>query len=89
MSDPLNYRGIHFTSQISKVVERVLAVYFWQGFETRAFGANKFAYRKQHGARDAIAFYTFSWILAMCRGAEVGIYCSDVSGAFDHVSAHK
>ena len=25
----------------------------------------------------------------MCRGAKVGIYCSDVSGAFDHVSADK
>ena len=23
----------------------------------------------------------------MCQGAKVGIYCSDVSGAFDHVSA--
>ena len=25
----------------------------------------------------------------MCRGAEVGLHCSDVSGAFDHVSTDK
>lgn len=44
---------------------------------------------KKHGARDAIAFYVSCWLLALCRGSKIGIYCSDVSGAFDRVSADR
>ncbi len=87
--DPDNYRGVHLTSQVSKVVERVLSEFFCPTLERLAFGANQFAYRKKHGARDAIAFYIYSWVLALCRGCKVGIYCSDVSGAFDRVSADR
>ena len=71
VSDPDNYRGIHMTSQISKVAERVLAVFFGPLLERRVFGANQFAYRKRHGARDAVAFYGCSWVQALCRGAKI------------------
>ena len=54
-----------------------------------AFGNNQFAYRKKHGARDAVAFYVLSWIQALCSGCKVGVYCSDVSGAFDRVSSER
>ena len=89
VSDPEHYRGVHMTSQVSKVVERVLSDCFSPLLERNAFGDNQFAYRKKHGARDAVAFYVCSWLLALCRGCKVGIYCSDVSGAFDRVSASR
>ena len=44
---PANYRGIHLTSQLSKVVERVLAELCMIFLETsNTFGHNQFAYRK-------------------------------------------
>ena len=43
--DPGNYRGIHLTSQISKVAERVIAGLFVpQLLCSGAFGRNQFAY---------------------------------------------
>ncbi len=84
--DPDHYRGIHLTSQMSKVMERVLSAFFVPRLERHAFGTNQFAYRKEHGARDAVAFYVLSWIFELNLGNKVAIYCSDVSGAFDRVS---
>jgi hypothetical protein len=86
---PKNYRGVHLTSQLSKVAERVLIKWFGPQLERHAFGQNQFAYRKRHGARDAVAFYVLSWIYALCCGCKVGVYCSDVSGAFDKVSSER
>ena len=87
--DPDMYRGVHMTSQVSKVVERFLSLLFIPRLENRAFGNNQFAYRKRHGARDGVIFYVCSWVLALCRNCKIGIYCSDVSGAFDRVSADR
>ena len=54
--DPGNYRGIHLTSQISKVAERVIASLFVpQLICTGAYGRNQFAYMEERGARDALA----------------------------------
>ena len=52
-----------------------------------AFGAFQFAYRSGRGARDAIAFYVLSWIVAFNHGQKIGLYASDVSGAFNRVSS--
>ena len=42
--DPVNYRGIHLTCQLSKVVERVLKLLFMPFLtSTVAFGPNQFA----------------------------------------------
>ena len=82
-----NYRGIHLTAQMSKLVERMLASLFVPQLSRFAFGDHQFAYRKEHGARDALALYVLHWILAFNSGNKVGIYCSDVAGAFDRVSA--
>ena len=62
-SDPGNYRGIHLTSQLSKIVERVFAHHLIP-YLTRvgAFGRNQFAYVRQRGYRDALAFVTFTWV---------------------------
>ena len=85
-----NCRGIHLTAQLSKVVERLLLPLIEPHISrTVAFGPNQFAYTKCRGARDALAYLTMSWLLALNRRKEVAVYCSDVSGAFDRVRAER
>ena len=55
----------------------------------RAFGECQFAYRPKRGARDAVLLYVASWFIMWSDGLKVGVYCSDVSGAFDRVSAAR
>ena len=56
-SDPHNYRGIHLTSQVSKVAERVLGNLFQRFLlASGAYGPQQFAYSANRGARDALAF---------------------------------
>ena len=55
--------------------------------QDHAFGQAQFAYRKRHGARDAVLCYALSWIAGLNDGKKIGVYCSDVSGAFDWVDS--
>ena len=86
-SNPANYRAIILTPQLSKAVERLLSPLFVPTLDLRAFGEAQFAYRKQHGARDAVLLYVLSWIAGFNEGRKIGLYCSDVAGAFDRVNA--
>jgi hypothetical protein len=87
---PSNYRGIHLTAQLGKVVERVLQTLFMPYVSTTvAFGPNQFAYSKERGARDALAHLALVWLTALSKGRKVAVYCSDVSGAFDKVNADR
>jgi len=81
-SDAKNYRGVHLTPQLSKAVERVFAKLLEGRLE---FGPRQFAYKKGHGHRDALLFNICSWLSCLESGCRVGLYCSDVSGAFDKV----
>ena len=54
VSDPHSYRAINLTAQVSKVVEWFLYPFFTPVLENVAFGVAQFAYRKKHGARDAL-----------------------------------
>ena len=84
--DRKNYRGVHLTAQLSKVVERVLQVMWVPNLvQIGAFGENQFAYLPGRGSRDALALVVLNWISAFSRGQRVAVYCSDVSGAFDKV----
>ena len=88
--DPDNYRGIQLTAQLSKAVERFVGELFVPRLEqVGAFGPFQFAYRKGHGARDAILYFTLSWLSSFALGFRIALYCSDVSGAFDHVDASR
>ena len=88
--DPNNYRGIHLTSLLSKVVERVLGEGFLGFLENSgAFGENQFAYRKRRGYKDLLALNVMTWLWALHHGGRVGVYCSDVSGAFDKVELER
>ena len=85
--DPLHHRGLHLTSQLSKVVERILGHFFQPPLEASlAYGPRQFAYTNGRGCKDALAYNVCSWLLSFSKGRRVGLYCSDVSGAFDRVS---
>ena len=89
-SDVKNYRGLHLTSQLSKVIERVIGRTFLPYLERiGAAGPCQFAYRKNRGLQDALAFLLMSWISSLSKGNLIGLYCSDVSGAFDRVAADR
>ena len=89
-SDPNNYRGIHLTAQLSKVVERILGKLFLPYMESiETCGPLQFAYRKNRGLRAALDFNLMSWIMMFHLGKRVALYCSDVSGVFDRVSTER
>ena len=89
-SDAKNYRGIQLTAQLSKAMERYIGRLFVPFLETTiAFGENQFAYTSGRGARDALLLMVLSWLEAMVLDMKVGLYCSDVSGAFDRVSSQR
>ena len=85
-ADASNYRGIHLTAQLSKVVERVVVKTFapWVARHEK-FGSHQYAYSQGRSHRDALAVNLFSWMLRLEDGDLVALYCSDVSGAFDRV----
>jgi hypothetical protein len=88
--DAGNYRGIHLTAQLSKTVERIVKdLYVPYLTSSVGFGPNQFAYTKGRGARDALAQLVLTWIKTLARGMKIGVYCSDVSGAFDRVSTAR
>ena len=83
----LNYRGLHLTSQLSKVMERIFVRFFQPSLEASvAYGPRQFAYTTGRGYKDALAYNICSWLLAISLGQRIGLYCCDVSGAFDRVS---
>ncbi len=85
-----NYRGVHLTPQLSKVVERTVGTLLVPWLESQgAFGPNQYAYSKGRGYKDVLAINVCSWILSLERGLLVGLYCSDVAGAFDRVDHER
>ena len=90
VSDAVNYRGIHLTSQVSKVMERFLGTTFIPYLHRiSAFGENQFAYLPKRGARDALALLVLTWVHGFGMGNKFAVYCSDVSGAFDKVNKDR
>ena len=85
-AEPGNYRGIHLTPQLSKVLERIIAKTFLPWVNRNAkFGEHQYAYGTNRSHRDALAVNVFSWLLHLEDGDIVALFCSDVSGAFDRV----
>ena len=84
--DPRNYRGIHLTSILSKVAERIIGSPLIAFLQQHGFGDAQWAFRKKTGARDLVTCTIASWIVGICPGSKIGIYLADISGAFDRVS---
>ena len=80
-----NYRGVHLTSNVSKVVERVIANPLVMYLQQHGFGRNQWGFKKRCSARDLALMCVASWILTICGGRKIAAYLSDISGAFDKV----
>ena len=57
--------------------------------ESHAFGDCQWAFRKHSSARDLVTVCVARWVLWICRGKKIGLYLSDISGAFDKVSRER
>ena len=55
-------------------------------YSAEVFGKNQYAFSEKRSHRDALAANVCNWLLMMEDGKAIGLYCSDVSGAFDRVS---
>ncbi len=88
-ADPRNYRGVHLTPQLAKVVERTIGQTFVPWLGDNAFGEHQYAYCAGKSHRDVLAVNVCSWILLLEDGHTVGLYCRDVSGAFDRVDRER
>ena len=89
-ADARNYRGVHLTPQLSKVIERAIGSVFIPWAEgSGAYGPRQFAYAKGMSYKDVLALNVCTWLSLMDRGFLVGVYCSDVSGAFDRVEMER
>ena len=85
-----NYRGVHLTAQLSKAAERVICRMVVPYVErTLRYGPAQFAYTKGRGGRDALLYMAMRWLFAFDSRRRVGLYCSDVAGAFDRVSSTR
>ena len=83
--DPCNYRGIHLTTILSKVAERVICNPLMHFLRERCFGNAQWAFRHKAGARDLVTVKVARWLLHVCQGRKVGVYLADISGACDKV----
>ena len=89
-ADPRNYRGVHLTPQISKIVERVIGRAFLPWVHRNGlFGANQYAYTEKRSHKDALAANVCNWLVMLEQGGTIGLYCSDVTGAFDRVRRER
>ena len=87
---PENYRGLHLTPVLSKVAERVIKIQFDSYIEAiDGFGASQWAFRKKRGCTDLVLLLICSWLLAFQRRQKVGVFLSDIAGAFDRVETKK
>ena len=81
---------MHLTSQLSKVLERAIGSLFIPYLEaTEAYGPHQYAYGKGRGYQDVLLINVCQWLLLLETGHMVGVYCADVSGAFDKVSMER
>ena len=73
---------------MSQVIERMIGQTLVPFLEARGFGTAQWAFRKKASARDLVTISLAKWVLNICKGLKIGVYLSDISGAFDKVSRH-
>lgn len=83
-SSPGNYREIHLTNILAKICERVVGHILILYFErVSAFRISQFGFRAGHSFKDLVLLLTTRWLWALDQGFKIGVYLSDISGAFD------
>ena len=71
-------------------MERAVGLVFTPWAESKdLYGPNQFAYGKGKGYKDTLTVNVCNWLLLMDPGHAVGLYCSDVLGAFDRVERDR
>ena len=88
-SDPQNYRGVHLTAQLAKVVERSIGGVFVHWLSEPGFSEHQYAYSRHKSHRDALAVNVCSWLMSVEDGFDVALYCNDVRGTFDRVCSER
>ena len=74
---PKNYRGMHLTAQLVKMVKRLLLSLMVPHIDLWCLsGCNQFAHTKKRSARDVLALL----IIVLDKGKKILVYCYDVSG---------
>ena len=80
-----NYRGVHLTSIMSKVVEKTIGNPLISHLQQHGFGKSQWGFRKRCSSRDLVLASVARWILSICKGKKIGLYLGDITGAFDKV----
>ena len=84
MHDSGNYRGLHLTTVLSKVVERVVAYVLVPFFiRTGAFGNTQWAFPPTMRCTDLVAVQILRWLQAIQSGKKTAVLLSDISITFD------
>ena len=87
-ADGRNYRGVHLTSVLSKSVERTISHVFVPFLDAgEVYGKSQWAFRPKRSCKDLVTLKMAQWILAIGRGKRVGLFLSDIAGAFDRVDS--
>ena len=66
---PGNYRGVHLTTILSKVAERVIGNCLVKFLQHGSFGENQWAFTTGRSARDLVTVLMMKWILAIVQAA--------------------
>ena len=85
ISMPGNYKGVHLTNALSKIMERAIGTFLSPFFDKLGYGIDQWAFRRGRACRDLIALLISRWISALDSGFKITLYLSDILGAFDNV----
>ena len=89
-ADAKKYRGVHLTSQLSKVVERVIDTVLIPWVERGVLpGPNQHAYAERRNYKDTLIVNVCNWILSTEQLYVLRVYGSDVAGAAGRVECEK
>ena len=81
-----NYRGVHLTCVIAKIVERIIGKPLIQHLQLYIFGENRWAFTtKKRTARDLVYLCVRTWIFAICTKYKIGAFLKNITGTFDRV----
>ena len=85
-ADPKMYRPISLLSNISKVMEAMIAKSMSKFFHRHNLISNRqFGFRPNHSTSDVLTILSQCWSSALDKGKEVVAVALDIEGAFDRV----
>ena len=85
VSMPGNYRGVHLSNVLSKILERAIATFLFPFFDNVGYGIDQWAFRRGRSCRDLVALLISRWICSLDGGFNIALYQSDISRVFDRV----